>query len=42
MDGWEFARELRARFARAAPIAVVSATLAAQRAAEVGAVDAIG
>jgi CheY-like chemotaxis protein len=38
MNGWEFARELRARHGRACPIVVVTAAEnAAQRAAEVGA-----
>jgi CheY-like chemotaxis protein len=38
MNGWEFAREFRARYGRAAPIVVVTAAENAQaRAAEIGA-----
>jgi CheY-like chemotaxis protein len=38
MNGWEFAREYRARFARAAPIVVVTAAEDARaRAQEIGA-----
>lgn len=42
MDGWEFARELDARYGRAAPIVVASAgDNARQRAAEISAVGVL-
>lgn len=43
MDGWEFAKEFRARFERQAPIVVLTAAAdAKKRAEETGAVDWIG
>lgn len=43
MDGWEFAREFRARFNGQAPIVVLTAAAdAKKRAEETGAVDWIG
>jgi two-component system, chemotaxis family, chemotaxis protein CheY len=42
MDGWQFARELRARYGRVVPIVVVTAAEHAQsRAAEIGADDVV-
>ncbi len=43
MDGWQFARELRARYQRRAPIVVVTAAEdAAERAGEIDAAGCLG